>query len=384
MKIKFYVMALGFGLLALASCEKHDPFDENTITGPVGPETYWVVNSGTVKAGTSMGFTGQYYSSVNTIDHSEVWYDLWEKEDKIVSAAVIKAFTYSYTSSIVAQKRVLQTIQSYKHDESLWSDSLSAFELKSDFPVSYTLAPITWVQPKDTTDFTKNLNFYFNVEEGQDFAKDFKAGVEAKLNPSADERLWAGYYQVFAAAGLMSDSTTANMRDTMPYLAWMTDSTFDENSASYVKHFKQYDSVFSTTKFDTINKLDTVWNTKWNRNKPNPNDSTQKGWWDTVAVKPIQVVWNDLTQQYDTVKWKQIKEVVTLIPWLDHMEYVYPQIRERVDRVWKDSVTFLDLISSPDGYAIEYQKSYYINAELRVYDKKGTYSRTDSKEIAIN
>ena len=66
------------------------------------------------------------------------------------------------------------------------------------------------------------------------------------------------------------------------------------------------------------------------------------------------------------------------------MEYVYPQIKERVDRVWKDSVTFLDLITGADGYAIEYQKSYYINAELRVYDKKGTYSRTDSKEVAIN
>ena len=179
----------------------------------------------------------------------------------------------------------------------------------------------------------------------------------------------------------MSDSTTANMRDTMPYLTWMTDSTFDENSATWVKHFKQYDSVFSITNFDTIIRLDTVWNTKWNRYKENPEDPTKKGWWDTLLVK---TEWNETLQKYDSIYWKEIKEKIILDPWLDHMEYVYPQIKERVDRVWKDSVTFLDLITGADGYAIEYQKSYYINAELRVYDKKGTYSRTDSKEVAIN
>lgn len=381
MKKILFTLTLGLMFIGLTSCEKHDPFDENTITGPVGPETYWVINSSTVKAGTSMGFTGQYYSSVDSIDHSEVWYDLWEKEDKIVSAALIKAFNYSFTSSVVEQKRVLQTIQSYKHDPSFWNDSLSAFVLENSFPVSYTLAPVSWVQPKDTIGFTKNLNFYFNVVEGQDFAKDFKAGVEAKLNPSEDERNWAGYYQVFSGVGLMSDSTTANMRDTMPYLTWMTDSTFDENSATWVKHFKQYDSVFSITNFDTIIRLDTVWNTKWNRYKENPEDPTKKGWWDTLLVK---TEWNETLQKYDSIYWKEIKEKIILDPWLDHMEYVYPQIKERVDRVWKDSVTFLDLITGADGYAIEYQKSYYINAELRVYDKKGTYSRTDSKEVAIN
>ena len=45
---------------------------------------------------------------------------------------------------------------------------------------------------------------------------------------------------------------------------------------------------------------------------------------------------------------------------------------------------FMDLIFGADGYAVEYKKSYYINAELRVYDNAGTYSKTDSKEITIN
>ena len=43
-----------------------------------------------------------------------------------------------------------------------------------------------------------------------------------------------------------------------------------------------------------------------------------------------------------------------------------------------------DLIYGSEGYSIEYKREYYINAELRIYDEKGTYSKTDSKEININ
>ena len=84
MKTIFKTLALALFLISAASCEKHDLFDENTITGAVGPETYWTIESSMVKAGESMGFTGQYYSTVAKIDHSEVWYELFEKEDKLV------------------------------------------------------------------------------------------------------------------------------------------------------------------------------------------------------------------------------------------------------------------------------------------------------------
>ena len=77
MKTIFKTLALGLLLMTVASCEKHDPFDENTITGAVGPEAKWDIASSMIKAGESMEFTGQYYSTVadNFIDHSEVWYE---------------------------------------------------------------------------------------------------------------------------------------------------------------------------------------------------------------------------------------------------------------------------------------------------------------------
>ena len=328
MKKILNILTLAVISIGLASCEKHDFFDENTITGAVGPETYWTVESSAVKAGTGMGFTAQYYSTVKDIDHSEVWYDLWEKVDKMVSCPLIKSFSYNYTSSVTEQKRVLQTVQSYEHSDDLWNDSLRAFELKDVFPVSYTLAPVAWKNPKDTIGFAKNVNAYF----GESFAKEFKDGLTPKMTYSA-------YLDVFKGLSLL-DST---------YIQWMTDSTFDKNSNTWKKHFKEYETV-----------LDTVGT-----------------YLDSVPVT------EETRFGLDTVDWIVSTEYI-VNAWVDSTQYVYTQIMDAVAKIWDTKVSFQDLILGTDGYAIEYQQSFYINAEFRAYDDTGTYSSTDSKEISIN
>ena len=348
MKTIFKTLALGLLLVAAASCEKHDPFDENTITGAVGPETYWTIESSMVKAGESMGFTGQYYSTVAKIDHSEVWYELFEKEDKLVTASLIKAFTYSHTSNTTNQKRMLQTIQSYAHSEDLWSDSLRAYILTGRFPVSNTLSPISWVQPKDLNGFDKNLHAYF----GENFAAEFKAGVTAKMNPTADERNYAAYMNVLQGLSLLGDTIVTPNGDQMPYVQWITDSTFNANTNTWNKFFKKNDTIWSKVNFDTIGFQ--VDSTPIKQGRP-----------------PVIVGY-----EYDTTYITK--------PWVDEVVEVYPQIKHALDSVWENHVTFYDLILGADGYSIEYQRNYYINAELRIYDEKGTYSKTDSKEIGIN
>ena len=349
MKTIFKTLALGLLLVAAASCEQHDQFDENTITGAVGPETYWTIESSMVKAGESMGFTGQYYSTVAKIDHSEVWYELFEKEDKLVTASLIKAFTYSHTSNTTNQKRMLQTIASYEHSEDLWSDSLRAYVLTDRFPVSNTLAPISWVQPKDLDGFDKNLHAYF----GENFAADFKAGVTAKMNPSEEERNYAAYMNVLQGLSHLTDTIITPNGDQMPYVQWMTDSTFNANTNAWVKDFKVNDTIWSKTLFDTVGM-----------------DVQLKF---TTSGRPPK---QDTTWYYDTTYLTK--------PQMEKVNYVWPQIKQNIDSVWENHVTFYDLILGADGYSIEYQRSYYINAELRIYDEKGTYSKTDSKEIGIN
>ena len=348
MKNIFKIAAFGLLLVAFASCEKHDPFDENTITGAVGPETYWTIESSMVKAGESMGFTGQYYSTVAKIDHSEVWYELFEKEDKLVTASLIKAFTYSQTSNTTAQKRMLQTIASYEHSEDMWSDSLRAYILTDRFPVSNTLSPISWVQPKDLNGFDKNLHAYF----GEDYADNFKAGVTAKMNPSENERNYAAYMNVLQGLSHLTDTIVTPNGDQMPYVQWMTDSTFNANTNTWNKFFKKNDTIWSKVNFDTIGFQ--VDSTPIKQGRP-----------------PVIVGY-----EYDTTYITK--------PWVDEVIEVYPRIKHALDSVWENHVTFYDLILGADGYSIEYQRNYYINAELRIYDEKGTYSKTDSKEIGIN
>ena len=348
MKTIFKTLALGLLLITIASCEKHDLFDENTITGAVGPETYWTVESSMVKAGESMGFTGQYYSTVAKIDHSEVWYELFEKEDKLVTASLIKAFTYSYTSNTTNQKRMLQTIETYEHTEDLWNDSLRAYILTDRFPVSNTLSPISWVQPKDLEGFDKNLNAYF----GENFASEFKAGVTAKMNPSAEERNYAAYMNVLQGLSLLTDTITTPNGDRMPYVQWMTDSAFNANTNVWNRFFKQQDTVWSKVNFDTIGFQ--VDSTPIKQGRP-----------------PVIVGYT-----YDTTP--------ILKPVVEEVVYVYDQIKQDIDSVWENHVTFYDLILGAEGYSIEYKREYYINAELRVYDERGNYSKTDAKEIGIN
>ena len=348
MKTIFKTLALGLLLITIASCEKHDLFDENTITGAVGPETYWTVESSMVKAGESMGFTGQYYSTVAKIDHSEVWYELFEEEYKLVTASLIKAFTYSVTGNTTSQKRMLQTIQKYEHSEDLWNDSLRAYILTDKFPVSNTLSPISWVQPKDLEGFDKNLNAYF----GESFAAEFKAGVTAKMNPTADERNYAAYMNVLQGLSLLGDTIVTPNGDLMPYIKWMTDSAFNANTNTWNKFFKKNDTIWSKVNFDTIGFQ--VDSTPIKQGRP-----------------PVIVGY-----KYDTTYITK--------PWVDQVVDVYPQIKHALDSVWENHVTFYDLILGADGYTIEYKRDYYINAELRVYDEKYNYSKTDAKKIGIN
>jgi hypothetical protein len=364
MKTIFKTLALGLRITAFASCEMHDPFDENTITGAVGPEAYWTIESSMVKAGESMNFEGQYYSTEAKIDHSEVWYELFEKEDKMVTASLIKAFTYSVTSNITAQKRVLQTIQSYAHSEDMWSDSLRAYVIKDNFPISNTLFPISWVQPKDLEGFDKNLKAYF----GENFAKNFKDSLtRTKMNVD-NKRHYAAYMNVLQGLSHLTDTILTPNGDRMPYIKWMIDSTYNANTATWVKDFKQNDTIWSKTDFDTLKTI----------------------------IRDTFKITTDRFGRKDTVYFKDTTYVTH--PIMVETNYVYDQIEHAIDSVWENHVTFYDLIFGSEGYSIEYKREYYINAELRVYDDKGfdptkdvkgaytggTYSKTDAKEITIN
>lgn len=284
MKKVFNILAVATLVVAFASCEKHDFFDENTITGAVGPEAYWEIESSAVKAGGEMGFTAQYYSSVTDIDHSEAWYSISETVGKTVNCSWL---TYSETSSVKTMKRVLQFISEYPHYEEYWNDSLHAYTFSAAFPVSGTLSPIAWVQPTEF-DSAKMVSYF-----GETYMQDFKDAVKEKMT-------FAVYKNKYTELGFMED------------FKLYTDSSYDWNISS---------------------------------------DST-------------------------VAKYYHFP--------LDNEGNVQPWVMDSMNYYW-DKVTFDQLVLNTEGkYDVTYKRDYSIDAELRVYDVEGTYSKTVSKSIVIN
>lgn len=214
MKQKTIIMAIAAMALLMTSCAKHDFFDEDTITGKVGPEAYWEVGSAVVAAGNSMDFSAQYYSSTSKIDHSEVWYDIEETLDKTVTCPWTVSFTYTLSSNITQQKRVSQLISEYTHAEDQWSDSLHAYLLEGTFPVSGTLAPFEWKQPVQF-DSAKMVQYF-----GETYMAEFKEAVHKKMQ-------YADYKKMYVGMGKLDDFTQ------------YTDSTEDKNQGEgvFVYHF---------------------------------------------------------------------------------------------------------------------------------------------------
>ncbi len=215
------------------SCEKHDFIDENVITGEVGPQAYWEIGSSAMSAGSTMPFTLQYYSTVSDIDRSEVWYNLVETESKSVSSPWVTTFTFAINSTKSEEKRISQFIQSYPHSQAVWNDTLRAFKLESEFPVSGTLSPFSWVKPEEFD--PQKMDEYF----GQGFMQHFKDSLYTLMK-------FADFQRMYLGMGLMDN------------FKQYTDSTFDTNSNNWVYHFPKDQAGNTPVPTDIKNLYSTI------------------------------------------------------------------------------------------------------------------------------
>ena len=215
------------------SCEKHDFIDEQVFTGDVGPQAYWEVESSAMKAGSKMPFELQYYSTVSEIDRAEVWYNLVETESKSVTCPWVTSFTYTIKSEQSEEKRISQFIQSYPHSQAVWNDTLRAYKLDGEFPVSGTLAPFSWTKPKE---FDPNkMEEYF----GQGFMQHFKDSLFTLMK-------FADFKKMYLGMGLLDD------------FIQYTDSTHDENSDTWVFHFPKQADETTPVPEDLIKLYNTI------------------------------------------------------------------------------------------------------------------------------
>lgn len=211
--IKFIFLSL-LATAFLSGCAKHDFFDENLITGDIGPQAYWDVESAVLKAGTEMGFKVQYYSTVSEVDYSEVWYNIIEIQERTVTCPWVTTFTYSVNSIQSEEKLISQKIQEYPHSLAIWSDTLRAYTFENKFPVSGTLAPFGWVEPQ-VFDSAKMTTYF-----GEGFMQQFKDSLQELME-------YADYKNMLLGMSILDD------------FKQYTDSTQDINvgDSVWVYHF---------------------------------------------------------------------------------------------------------------------------------------------------
>ena len=309
-----------------------------TSTG--NTEIYWNLLTYDAQSGTNIPFTAEY-DSKEDIEHTEIWYDVNEVEIRHAECPIVN---FQYADTINTQHQQSAKAKDFAHNQSLYSEAVGAYSLADNFPVHL---PDSLLSSTFVNDFTSDEAV--NKYAGTDFPKKFKDKLQSRMD-------YADYVLIFRRLGLMDYSICTNNQDTMPYLDWITDSTYNANTATWEKHFKQNDTIWSKTNVDTIGmKIDSY--------EKLINLGGRPPKYDTIIV-------------YDTT--------YIIKPWIDEIVYVYPQIMERVNQTWNDSVSFLDLIASYNGYSFTYDKHYLLNTEFHVCGKDNRLlKQSDMKTVSV-
>ena len=304
------------------------------------PKAAWTIYNETAQTGEEIRFVAEYDSKNSPVDYTSVWYEIVEVEEKSANCPLIN-YTYSPTG---ASRTILPMAekQRYSHNTNSWSDDTQSYVCNNHFVATLndTLSPTEWSNPRDTNRFTQNMKSYF----GENFPQEFKNAVKTIMDSSKHGRNYDAYHMVNRRVGIISDEDWQ----------WMTDSMFNANSNKWEYMFKQHDTIWSTTHFDTLGiRIDATI---------------------MVSGRPPRI---DTTYYYDTV--------LILQPWIDEVRYVYPEIEARLDRVWKDSISYMALLMNDNGfYDIQYKKKYMVNAEFHVYDKQGNSAKTNTHSISLD
>ena len=98
---------------------------------------------------------------------------------------------------------------------------------------------------------------------------------------------------------------------------------------------------------------------------------------DTTFIKQItDSTWNANTLMYEKTFKHQVDTVTG-------KSVIQPWIVDTINNLW-EQVQFVDLISKAGVLSVSYKSSYSLNAELRIYNNRGIYSKTEPKDVVVN
>lgn len=224
-------------VILLTSCEINDPVDDITRIGQVAPHVFWELPSNSVNAGSSVAFYAQYYTIGNAeIDRLEVWYDVNENIQTMVSCPLVTTFKFNISTNNTTQIREFQKIETYAHNINNWDSIKKAYILDTTFSTSRTLRTVEWKEVKTFED--SKFNAYFPAN----FATQFKDSL----------------YPMLKVADFRKIMVSLNVTTDIEFKAF-TDSTFNTNSGTYDYFIKPEKKAELKTKYDGIAFKDLIY-----------------------------------------------------------------------------------------------------------------------------
>ena len=333
--------------MTTTSCAVHDPFADNMEIGQVLPTVDWEQNSVLVKAGGYATFKAKYYTAEGLeIDHSEVWAMI--KRDQTAEATSKLTSSLAYTKSITQADTVrsMQSLASFPHSDAVWDGH--EYVLNDSFPTSRTLAPQAWVTPTEW-----------------------------------DEEKFNQYYPPTFKSEFVEHMITYLTRDSVYY---------NDLRNIYIN----YD--FTAEQFEALNA-------KYGVDFPTVTEAGEKSdaWFATSEVDHYyyETVVDGVTTIHEIATadaapaGANVYEVYKSSPWLisrysDDTGGRITYVRHEYMPYWKElisSIPFEDWIynTADKNYAVNFNRSYSVLPEFRVYDNKGKFGKTtDNKEVSLN
>ena len=342
-----------YGLIALVallatSCAIHDPFADNGQLGQVLPTVDWEQGSTVVKAGRYATFKGKYYTTAEkAIDHSEVWCLIKREQTATATSKLTTSLAYTKNYSLTDTVRSSQMVATYPHSKAEWDGY--EYVLSDSFPTSRTLAPVTWVNPSEWDQ--EKFDSYYPSTFQQEFTT----------------------YMVNA---LTKDSTYYNDLRNVYINYNFPLNLFEQLNAQYGVDFPT-----DTITADKSNNWFTT-------------DEVDHYYYITVAEDGT-AVYHEIAEQSAAPEGANVQPVYKSAFWLfsrysDDTGGKITTVRRQYMPYFKSMIETIPFTSwiyntADKAYTVNFNRTYYLEPEFRVYDTDGKVGvTTDNKEVTLN
>ena len=348
MKILNILGSVAVAAAVMSSCAVHDPFADNMEIGQVVPTVSWEL-SDVAKAGGYVNFKAKYYTSAeHSIDHSEVWGLVTRTTSAAATCRLTTALSYTKTVNSTDTVRNSVKLASFDHSKAEWDGH--EYVLVDSFPVSSTLAPVSWVDPEEFDE--ERFNMYYPST----FQDEFKAHVVEYLTRDS------AYYNDLRNIYINYDFTAEQ---------------FEALNAKY--------GFSIPTETESSNKSD-LWFV-------NP-DVVDHYYYITVSDAGVKSE-HEISTPDQAPAGVNVYDVYQSSPWVysrysDDTGGRITSVRKEYMPYWKElieQIPFKDWIynSSDKNYSVNFTRNYILYPTFRVFDETGKMGKdTETKQISLN